>query len=107
MLDNVTLNVQVLSIGMESPAPLLIDLQQHVSQENSTEKFPGKQTKRHFLRDLELGLQQPVWMLNPQGKERPSAREQKKLAAPHGRSCALIDRHSPVAPGQRKAEQLC
>lgn len=37
--------------------------------------------KRHLLRDLELGLHQPVQVLDPQGKERPSAREQKKLAA--------------------------
>lgn len=78
----------MLFIGMESPAHLLLDLQQHVPKEVSTDKFPGKPMKRHLLRDLELGLQQPVWMLNPQGKERPSAREQKKPAALHGRRWA-------------------
>lgn len=69
-------------MGMESPAHLLVDLQ-HVPKEVSTDKFPDKPMKRHLLRDLELGLQQPVQMLNPQGKERPSAREQKKLTALH------------------------
>ena len=47
--------------------------------------------ERPLLRDLGLGLQLPGWMLNPQQKEKPSTREQKKLAAPHGRSQALAE----------------
>lgn len=45
----------------------------------------------HMLRDLGLGLQLPGWKLNPQGKERCSAREKKQPAAPRGSSQDLAE----------------